>query len=460
MIKIPSIKIYTQVIKALSVITMSFTFFVFPSHIFAQENLIAIVNAVVIDGNGKLPIENANIIIRGEQIEAVGTQVKIPAGAKIIDAAGRVAMPGLADMHVHLGGGWTGDGHDLLGYQRRLKALMYAGVTTVLDTGGVLPFVKQMRQAIEAGRIPGPYIYYVGPLIDSADPTWKSISLSMTSRSQAPRIALYLKNNGADAIKAYGGLSGSQIRSLVRAGRKQGLPVIVDAWIRNGAEHLVDSGLLAFAHIPSRVTDETLKTMKNRGVHIITTLAVVESYAGIRIKDTSFLQHDLIKSTTASWALDKLEKNVSRELSKDEQMAFEYSTKAFKKKVENVKRILDAGIPLVAGTDAIHPGVFAGEAIHHELELLVEAGLSPLQAITSATKNAAMLMNDEDKWGTLAPGKRADIILVNGRPDKNIADTKKVELVMQKGSVVDRQKLIFNEETDAGIRETIPGSTN
>ena len=117
-----------------------------------------------------------------------------------------------------------------------------------------------------------------------------------------------------------------------------------------------------------------------------------------------------------------------------------------------MKRIFDAGIPLVAGTG--NDGLFTGEDLHFELELLVDAGLTPLEAITTATKNAAKLMGDEDKWGTLEPGKRADILLVNGRPDKNISDTRNIKLVMKKGRVIEREKLIFNEATDSGIRDT------
>ncbi len=95
----------------------------------AQESTTAIVNAVILDGHGGAPIENGTVLIRGEKIEAVGENVRVPSGAKVIDANGRAAMPGLADMHVHLVGGWDGDATDMLGYQRYLNALLYCGVT-------------------------------------------------------------------------------------------------------------------------------------------------------------------------------------------------------------------------------------------------------------------------------------------------------------------------------------------
>jgi imidazolonepropionase-like amidohydrolase len=437
-------------IKSLIVITIIFTLTGIQESLAAIEKEFAIVNAVIIDGNGLPPLEGGSIVIKGNKISAIGNNITIPVGSEIIDAGGKVIMPGLADMHVHLT--WGGKGHDILGYQRRLNALLYTGVTTVLDTGGVLPFVKQMRQAIEAGKIVGPHIYYVGPLVDSVDPQWPAVSLSMASEHQAQDISKYLKDNGVDAIKAYAKLNRHQIVALVSQGKKLGLPVIVDAWFANGGEHLITSGLSAFAHTPRRVTDQTLKIMKNRGVQIISTRAVGGIVKQVSLRGTAFLDSDLIKSTTPSWVLEKARKEASRALSDRNYVNENFSEQFHKKLQQNVKRIFDAGIPLVAGTD--NDGLFIGEELHFELELLVEAGLTPLQAITTATKNAAKLMNDEDIWGTLEVGKRADMILVEGRPDKNISDTRNIKLVIQNGRVIEREALIFDLETDTGIRDT------
>ena len=420
----------------------------------AQENVVAIVNAIIIDGNGDAPIEDGVILIRGDRIEAVGKKIKIPADAKIIDADGRVAMPGLADMHVHLAAGWSEDGRDVLGYQSRLNALVYAGVTTVFDTGNFLPFVAQLRQEIDAGRIIGPKIYYVGPLIESADPNWPAISLSLTSTAQAPGIVKYLKNNGADAVKAYGRLSGPQIRSLVFAARKESLPVIVDVWVRNGAEHLLTSGLRAFAHTPGRVTEDTINTMKEREIFIITTHAGTE--ASSRLRHPTYLQHPLIADTINPKILDDLRNEAALELTDREKENLEFKSAFIEQVQENVKNLWDAGVPLVAGTDGTTKGLFLGEGIHRELELLVAAGLTPLDAITAATKNAARLMEDEGDWGTLDAGKRADILLVKGRPDLNISDTRNVEVVMQRGRIIDRDALTFVVNDDPGFVDVTP----
>jgi imidazolonepropionase-like amidohydrolase len=415
----------------------------------ATENRTAITNAIIIDGNGEIPIENGTILIADDRIQAVGKDIEIPDGTHVIDAKGQVAMPGLADMHVHLT--WGGDGHDILGYQRRLNAYLYAGVTTVMDLGGVLPLVQQLRHAINEDRIPGPHIYYVGPLIDSADPAWPEVSRSMASSAQAPHIAKYLKENGADAIKAYAKLSRPQVWSLVSAGRDEGLPVIVDAWFRNGAEHFVTVGARAFAHTPRRVTQETLSTMKNRNVFIITTRAVGGIVKHTKLRNKNFLTNELILDTTPPWIMDKASSDAARTIADDEYASQNFSAEFHEKLQQNVKAIHEAGIPLVAGTD--NSGLFAGDDLHFELELLVGAGLSPLEAISAATKNGAVMMGHADKWGTLEPGKRADILLISGRPDQNIQDTRNISLVMKAGKIVDRKSLKYNPEKDSGIKD-------
>jgi len=118
----------------------------------------------------------------------------------------------------------------------------------------------------------------------------------------------------------------------------------------------------------------------------------------------------------------------------------------------NVKRLIDAGVVIAAGTDSPYPGDFQGEGIHRELELLVESGLTPLEAITTATKNAAMIVNAEAEWGTLEPGKLADILIVGGKPDQSIRDSRNIVAVIKEGAILDRNSLKLNPATDPGYQ--------
>ncbi|TDF37588.1 hypothetical protein EYS14_15715 [Alteromonadaceae bacterium M269] len=412
----------------------------------AIEQPIGIINALIIDGTGTPPSTSKNILIQGTQIVDIGENIQFPEGTKIIDAEGKVLMPGLADMHIHFTDG--GDGFDFLGYQRRLNALLYSGVTTVLDTGGVLPFLKQLKLAIDNQVIVGPHINYVGPLIDSADPTWPVISRSMVSTVQAKEIANYLNNNGASAIKAYANLSRPQMYALVSAGKEVGLPVIVDAWVRNGFEHMVTLGLRAFAHTPSRVTEQTLNIMKNRDVFIISTLGIGEYKEKARHGQLGFLDSALLVNTMPDWSIAK-----TRNLYESDSKTQAYQPGTFyKQQLENIKKIHSAGIKVVAGTD--DTGHFTGEELHRELEQLVDAGLTPLEAITAATYHAAKLLDQDDQWGVIKVGTRADLLIINGRPDIRISESRNIETVIKSGEIIDRTRLTIKHSTAPRFRDT------
>lgn len=417
------------------------------------DDTVAIVGAVVIDGNGGVPIEDGVVIVHGSSIAALGPRpdVNVPDDALIIDGRGLSVLPGLADMHVHLVGGWDGVSVDMLGYQRYLNALLYAGVTTVLDTGNVMPYVLQLRDEVAAGKIAGPRIYCVGALVDGADPIWPPIAMTLVSRFQVPGIVDLLERSGVDAIKAYVGVSVPLLSELVRVASERSLSVIADLGSRTGSYDAAATGIAAFAHLPSRAFDSaTLELVQANNVKVITTLATKESFSRERLQDLSFLDHPLIADTNPPAFTSALRNHATRELTpaETEQMVRWQSVLEVGK--ENARTLAEADVMVVAGTDAPYPGTLLGEGIHRELELLVEAGLSPLAAISTATRNAAALMQADD-WGTLEIGKTADLILVRGRPDQHIRDTRNVELVMQSGRILDRAALKFDPNTDQGF---------
>jgi imidazolonepropionase-like amidohydrolase len=420
----------------------------------AQPSTIVILHARIIDGRGGPVIPDGAVLIRGKRIEAVGatSTVAVPAGAQSIDAAGKTVMPGLADMHVHLLGGWDGETTDMLGFQRYLNALLYAGVTTVLDTGNVQPYILQMRQEVAAGRLQGPRIYCAGALIDGTDPIWPEISITVSSISQIPALVQRQKSLGVDVLKGYSGLSVPEVARLAAEAKKVGLRVIVDQGQRNGSTDLMNAGIAGFAHLPRyELTDDAIELARTKQILFITTIAVAESFTRRRFEHMSFLANTLIADTTPPWFLDDLRTFVSRP---DPRMTDAYraaATQWLQARQANVQKLWKAGVMVIAGTDAPYPGDFQGEGIHHELELLVESGLTPLEAISSATRNASRLMNASD-WGTLEPGKLADLLVIDGKPDQNIHETHNVEMVFKEGTRLDRAQLKFNPARDPGFR--------
>jgi imidazolonepropionase-like amidohydrolase len=412
----------------------------------------------ILDGNGGAPIEQGVIVIDGQRIEAIGpkSSVKIPAGAKRIEASGKTALPGLADMHVHLLGGTNGVGLDILGYQKYLNALLYAGVTTVMDTGNVVPFILQLRAEVRAGRVLGPRIYCVGPLVDGADPVWPALSVAVVSKYQVPRIVATLAEEQVDFVKLYVGLSDPLIRTLSAEAGKHGLRTIIDQWVRNGSADIASEGIAGFAHFPShRISDETISALKAHQVFLISTLAVQESALGRRFHDLSFLENPLIADTTPRAALDAMRREYGNLTAEQLAEKSNFTNRVDLKGAEsNVPRLRDAGILFAAGTDAVYPGDFQGEGLHRELELLVESGLSPLEAITAATKNAAGIVRASGQWGTLEPGKLADVLIVDGKPDQRIGDTRRVVTVIKEGSILDRVALRLDHSRIPDYQET------
>jgi len=428
----------------------------------ADNKTIAIVHGTLIDGLGGPPVDDATVILRGATIEYAGPArgASVPSDARIIDAKGRTVMPGLTDLHVHLQGAWDGIAVDLLGYQRYFNSLLYAGVTTILDTGNYQPWVLQLRQEQAAGRLLAPRIYCVGAMIDGTDPAWPDLAYALTSRYQIPMFVERDKQAHVDMIKAYANLSDRLLRRLAEEAAKAGLRVVIDQWDRNGSPDLSASGISGYAHAATRkMSADDVQLIKDRNLFVITTLVVHESFARTRFHDSHFLDDSLIADTTPPWFLTELREFINKPQTDDEKKATVAAVSEFEESKRNVKKFFDAGIPLAAGTDAPYPGVFQGEGVHHELELLVEAGLTPLQALRLATYDAARIMKAENDWGSLIAGRRANVLIVAGHPAEKISDSRKIETVIFNGKILDRAALRFDPLRDPGFR-VLPGLFN
>lgn len=444
----------TQIMKLTLLMVVGVVLFAEPSH----AEVTALTNAVIIDGTGDAPITGGTVLIEDGLIASVGaaSEITVPRDARVIDLAGKTVMPGLADMHVHFVGGWDGVSVDMLGYQRYLNALLYAGVTTILDVANVEPYILQIRSEVHKGTIAGPRIYAVGALVDSVDPVWPPISIPMASVSQAGPIVERQAKLGVDAIKAYQGLSIPQLSALVQAASEKGLMVIADQWTRGGSYDVIATGVGAIAHLPNRAIEPaTLELIVEKQVHFITTLAVKETFARERPGNLAFLDHPVVKDTSLPAFDQAFRDYYHRDLTTDEQAFVERYKAGLQGSKENAALLHKNGVMLVAGTDAPYPGVLLGEGIHRELELLVSAGLTPLEAISTATRNAAKLMKAED-WGVLKSGNKADLIVVNGRPDRNISETRSIEMVMQAGKILDREALKFDPARDKNFGTGAP----
>jgi hypothetical protein len=428
----------------------------------ADDRPVAVVHGRLIDGLGGAPVEDATVIFRGDTIVYAGPAAgaKVPKDAQLIDASGKTVMPGLADLHVHLQGAWDGTSVDLLGYQRYLNAMLYSGVTTLLDTGNYQPWVLQLRQEQAAGRLKGPRIYCVGAMVDSADPAWPDLAYALTSRYQIPEFVRRDKAAKVDMIKGYSNLSEHMLHWLSEEAGKAGIRVVIDQWERNGSPDLVATGISGFAHLPTRkMSADDIQFAKEHNIFFITTLVVTESFARTRLDAIGFLKEPYIADTTPPWFLSELTEFARKPQSDAEKKETQESVVAHQEALRNVKKLHDAGFLIATGTDAPYPGVFQGEGLHHELELLVEAGWKPLEAIRASTYDAARLMKAEKDWGSVQAGRRATMLIVAGNPAEHISDTRKIETVIQDGKIVDRVALKYDVQKDSGFH-AVPGLFN
>jgi hypothetical protein len=292
--------------------------------------------------------------------------------------------------------------------------------------------------------------------VDGADPVWPPLSYAVGSVGQVEPIVKALKRDNVDFIKGYVGLSHSVLKRLVIEGQKVSLRVIVDQWQRNGSPELVDDGIYGFAHLPTRLLPpQDVAYLQDHHTVFISTLVVFESGSRRRLADLAFLDDPLVHDTTPPSFLAGLRTEAARRLPAEEEKETRRQLQGFQNAQKNAKALVDAGVLLAAGTDAAYPGDFQGEGLHRELELLVESGLTPLQAISAATRNAATLIGAKD-WGTLQSGKTATFIVVDGRPDRNISDTRKVSQVFVKGRDIHRENLKLANQNDPDYEPVSP----
>jgi hypothetical protein len=436
---------------------------------------ILITNVNLIDPQQGL-IEDITVLVEGDQITAVSDTEITESVSTVIDGRNKFLIPGLWDMHVHLS------------YDERFTNLMPQnflawGITSVRDTGGMmenmLPIISKMRQPDAIS----PRVYFSGPLLDGQHVVYDGdsrplIGTTNPSEEAARENVRRLKAAGVDFIKIYELVTPGVFAALVDEAEKLQLPIAshvplhmlaseagsrVDSMehLRNveldcakNADDLLltrkkmlgetpQSGyaLRASLHKLQRLDaiaflDETRcsKVLS----HLTKTIQVPTLRLNALPLDPPFEQSDwsealadMLPEVQQAWASrpDQIPKNMS-----ERDLRFSYYSLAM------VKRMFDAGVPIGAGTDTPIGIAIPGYSLHRELEFLVHAGLTPLQAIEAATVRPAEFLRLEDKMGTIAVGKRADLVLLSANPLDDIRNTKKIDTVISKGRVVSKGK--------------------
>jgi hypothetical protein len=388
-------------------------------------------------------LRDQTVLVEDGKVKAVGPGLPAPPGARIVDGRGTAYLsPGLADMHTH-----SDTRQDMAVY-------LAAGVTTVLNMGEASNgFVAQTRPALNRGEIPGPHVY-VGFMVDGTPEYGEFI---VKTPEQARALVGLAKTNGYDFIKVYNNLSPECFYALVEEGRKQGMAVVGHGVTRVGLEKQLDAGQVMVAH-----TEEFLYTTFGYPDRGLPDPAKIPAAIDFVKRDDAFVTADLNTYATIArqWGRPDvlqafLDKPEVRYLSPVRRLAWRRSGYAKRKgnidgNLEFLKRftkdLSDAGVALITGTDApAIPGLVPGFSLHDDLDALVGAGLTRYQALAAATRTPgefiARTVPGAERFGVIAPGARADLLLSETNPVEDLSTLRKPLGVMADGRWYSRSDL-------------------
>jgi len=395
-----------------------------------KQPLLAIVGGKLIDVKGGAVLENSVILVENGVIKGTGKvgELAVPAGAKVIHAEGQTILPGLWDMHSHFEQAEWG------------PAYLAAGVTTVRDCGNEYEYINAIQGAIDGGKGIGPRILKAG-IIDGPGPMGLGIVRASTKEEAIAAVDKY-KENGFVQIKIYSSVTPPIVKAICEEAHRLGLTVTGHIPEGMNLQQGVDSGMNMVNHIQyvyaimkinkdrsidfdDSTSKAVIRFLKEHQVVVDPTLGVFEMILRPVTSDI-FLMEPAFNSLPLP--LQTLFKTMG--MPAERAAAFKPMQEALAKLV---KVMHDEGIPIVAGTDMGFPGY----SVARELELYVAGGLSPLEAIQTATIIPARVMGRAQQSGTLETGKQADLIIVDGNPLTNIRDIRKVRTVIKDGVLYD-----------------------
>jgi imidazolonepropionase-like amidohydrolase len=434
---------------------------------------LALTHVRVIDGTGAPPAADQTVLVANGRIEAVGPAVAIPKDAQVLDLAGRTVFPGLVMLHEHL---FYPAGENAYNQQEiSFPRLYLAGGVTTMRTGGTLePYTDlNIKKAIDAGERPGPAIHVTGPYIEGPGLPILSVK-ALRDVADARRMVEYWSGEGATSFKAYMHVTRDELRAVVEEAHARGHKVtghLCSVTFREAASLGIDNLEHGFVVATDFVKDkqpDACPAAKDTTASLLAldpegpdALAVIDALVKAKVALTSTLPvfETLVpgRAPAPDRALDALLPEVRDQyLRTRARIAVDKDSpwpKLFEKEMRLERAFAARGGLLVSGTDPTgYGGVVPGFSNQRVLELLVEAGFSGLEAIRIGTLNGARYLGIDDRVGSIAPGKQADLVVVAGDPSQRIADVEKVETVFRAGVGYDPRKLIDSVKGVAGLR--------
>ena len=431
----------------------------------ASPSTLAITHVNVIDATGAPTQPDMTVIVRDGRIVEFGKSdaVHAPAGAKTVQATGKYLIPGLWDMHVHtVFGDWLPRDEKVV-----LPLFVANGVTGVRDMGGDLDVLKEWRAAIAAGRLLGPRMIIAGPMLDGPVPRFPS-SAPVANAADGRKVVDDLKARGVDFIKIQSLIPREGYFAAADEAKKLGIVFVGHVPDAVRASEASDAGQKSIEHFTgifegcSTIEDQLIKGPRGLGLNVktydpgraktlIALMAKNQTWQvptlvwerGQWLVDDIDKSHDpLTKYAPAAWKDRTWPMFVSDIMKTMDTDPLPVRKKFVQMELDMTLAMFRAGVPFMAGTDtAAGVHVFPGFSLHEELALFVRAGLTPLQALQTATLNPAKFMNRLADMGTVEQGKLADLVLLDANPLDDIDNTRKIRAVVLAGRYFDRAAL-------------------
>src|SRR5947209_7084255 len=452
-----------------------------------DATVIALTHVRVIDGTGAAPLEDQTIVIADGKIQSIAptASAKVQSGAQMLDLKGYSVLPGLVGMHDHMFfpmGGSPPMYSDMgTSFPRLYLAL---GVTTIRTTGSVAPYTDlEIKRLIDSGRMIGPKMHVTAPYLEGRG-SFTPVMHELTGPEDARRMVNFWADQGATSFKAYMNITRDELRAAVEEAHKRGLKVtghLCSIGYREAAEIGIDNlehGLLPDSEfVPNKQPDkcpgaavnaslrrldvngnavkETIRTLVAKKVALTSTLPVFEAGAPLAPSQSGPTAIGAASAVLNPRMLNVMNTDARvRYLTARSRIAASSTTATLVRKSMDFERaFVAAGGLLMAGLDPTgNGGVVAGFGDLREVELLVEAGFTPLEAIKIATFNGAKFLGEDSSIGSIAIGKQADLMIVKGNPALKITDIENVEIVFKDGVGYDSEKLIQSVQGLVGIR--------
>ena len=447
-----------------------------------EAAVIALTRVRVIDGTGAAAVEDQTIIISGGKIQSFGPTrtTAVPANAETLELNGYTVLPGIVGMHNHMFFPMGGSPPMYSNMGSSFPRLYLAnGVTTIRTTGSVAPYTDlEIKRLIDAGRMLGPKMHVTAPYLEGKG-AFTPVMHQLTDPADARRMVNYWADQGATSFKAYMNITRDQLRAVVDEAHKRGLKVtghLCSIGFKEAAEIGIDNlehGLFADSEfvankqpdqcpqgvsaslrqldLKSAPVQETIRTLVAKNVAITSTLPVFEAggapLAQSGIGASSALLNPRVLNVMSTDARVRYLQARARVSSQGDFVSL------LRKAMEFERAFVQAGGLLIAGLDPTgNGGIVAGFGDLRQIELLVEAGFTPVEAVEIATLNGAKFLGEDPRIGSIAAGKQADLMIVKGNPAANINDIENVHIVFKDGVGYDSEKLIQSVQGLVGIR--------